>query len=113
MGLRLILDHLTPRARGGTGDEANLWPCCQPCNGFKQARPYVRDPLSGEVVPLFNPRHQRWREHFGWQDGGRRIVGRTANGRATVAALQLNRDELVEARDLWTAAGWHPPEDES
>ena len=41
------------------------------------------------------------------------MVGRTATGRATVEALQLNRDELVEARELWIAAGWHPPEDET
>ena len=52
MGVRLILDHLTPRARGGADDEANLWPCCQPCNGFKQARTQARDPLGGEIVPL-------------------------------------------------------------
>ena len=112
MGIRLILDHLTPRARGGTDEEANLWPCCQPCNGFKQARTQARDPRSGELVPLFDPRRQRWGEHFAWEDGGRVIVGQTATGRATVAALQLNRVELVMARDLWIAAGWHPPKDE-
>lgn len=111
MGVRLILDHLTPRARGGTDDEANLWPCCQPCNGFKQARTRARDPLGGAFVPLFDPRRQRWSEHFAWEDGGRLIAGRTAVGRATVAALRLNRDELVVARELWIAAGWHPPDD--
>ena len=112
MGIRLILDHLTPRARGGTDDEANLWPCCQPCNGFKQARTQARDPFSGALVPLFNPRGQRWTEHFSWEDGGRMITGRTAIGRATVVALQLNRVELVAARALWIEAGWHPPADE-
>ena len=112
MGVRLILDHLTPRAHGGTDDEENLWPACQPCNGFKQARTQANDPVSGELVPLFNPRRQRWGEHFAWEDGGRQIVGRTPIGRATAAALQLNRDELVEARTLWIEAGWHPPDDE-
>jgi hypothetical protein len=113
MGVRLILDHFTPRARGGADDEANLWPSCQPCNGFKQARTRVRDPLSGELVPLFNPRQHRWGEHFAWEEGGRVITGRTASGRATVAALHLKRDELLEARILWIAAGWHPPADEA
>jgi 5-methylcytosine-specific restriction endonuclease McrA len=91
MGVRLILDHLTPRAHGGTDDEANLWPSCQPCNGFKQARTEARDPVSGTVVPLFNPRRQQWNAHFTWVDGGRRIEGRTPTGRATAAALRLNR----------------------
>ena len=109
MGVRLILDHLTPRAHGGTDDEENLWPSCQPCNGFKQARTEARDPAGGDLVPLFSPRQQRWDEHFAWVDGGRRIEGRTAIGRATVAALRLNRQELVEARALWVEAGWHPP----
>jgi hypothetical protein len=102
----------TQRTRGGTDDEENLWAYCQPCNGFKQARTQARDPLCGALVPLFNPRRQRLGEHFAWERGGRMIVGRSAIGRATVAALQLNRDELVEARDLWIEAGWHPPGDE-
>ncbi|MGH2369400.1 MAG: HNH endonuclease [Chloroflexota bacterium] len=112
MGVRLILDHLTPLGRGGVDDEENLWPSCQPCNGFKQARTEVRDLVSGDVVPLFNPRRQQWNEHFAWVDGGRRIDGRTAIGRATVAALRLNREELVEARGFWIQAGWHPPADD-
>jgi 5-methylcytosine-specific restriction endonuclease McrA len=113
MGIRLILDHLLPRALGGTDDEENLWPSCQPCNGYKQAHIQARDPLTGALVPLFNPRLQRWEEHFSWEEAGRLIVGRSPIGRATVAALRLNRDELVEARDLWIAAGWQPPTDDA
>jgi len=48
------------------------------------------DPLTQEKVPLFNPRLDTWAEHFAWQAGGLHVVGRTAVGRATVAALQLN-----------------------
>jgi hypothetical protein len=40
-----------------------------------------------------------------------RIEGKTAIGRATVEALQLNREVLVEARGTWIAAGLHPPTD--
>ncbi|MBI3913342.1 MAG: hypothetical protein HY327_04045 [Chloroflexi bacterium] len=40
-----------------------------------------------------------------------RVIGRSACGRATVAALHLNNVILVEARRLWAKAGWHPPED--
>ena len=108
-GIKLVLDHLVPRSRGGTDDEDNLWPACDPCNDFKQARTEARDPVTGARVPLFNPRRQRWGDHFVWIGGGLRISGRTPTGRATVAALQLNRELLVEARATWIAFGKHPP----
>ena len=31
------IDHLVPRARGGSDDEWNLLPCCIFCNGMKKA----------------------------------------------------------------------------
>lgn len=31
-------DHIIPRSKGGTDDEANLTPCCQRCNSAKGAR---------------------------------------------------------------------------
>ena len=39
------------------------------------------------------------------------IIGLTATGRATIAALRLNNPEIVAARSLWVQAGWHPPRD--
>jgi len=42
---------------------------------------------------------------------GTRIVGQTPCGRATVVALRLNNDYMVEARRYWVEAGWHPPEE--
>jgi len=63
------------------------------------------------MVRLFNPRHQVWLEHFQWTDAGDRIIDLTPTGRATVAALNLNRVSLMKARKLWIAFGWHSPED--
>jgi len=60
-------------------------------------------------VPLFNPRRQRWLDHFSWSDDGTRVVGITPAGRATVMALRLNNAEIVAARRRWVAVGWHPP----
>jgi hypothetical protein len=37
------------------------------------------------------------------------IEGLPPTGRATVAALVLNRPILVRARRIWNAVGWHPP----
>ena len=56
-------------------------------NAFTGDRTTVLDPLTGEIVPLFNPRQQRWGEHFAWTAAGDYIIGQPAIGRATVAAL--------------------------
>ena len=46
-----------------------------------------RDPIDSEIAPLFNPRLQRWRDHFCWSADTRLILGLTPTGRATVVAL--------------------------
>ena len=68
------------------------------------------DPLSREMVELFNPRHSGWQEHFIWSSDGLRILGLTAVGRATIAALGLNRDRVLNIRAADSAVGRHPPQ---
>ena len=104
-------DHLIPRSLGGPTTEDNLWLACSLCNDHKSNRFLVVDPETGVNVRIFNPRQQEWAAHFAWSEGATRIDGTTAVGRATVAALHLNRPSLVLARRLWVAAGWHPPQD--
>lgn len=70
---------------------------------------HARDPQTGRVVSLFNPRRQRWSRHFTWSEDFLRIIGRTATGRATVATLHLNRPELRNLRQVLRAVGEHPP----
>lgn len=103
------IEHILPLAAGGSSAEDNLWLACPLCNGFKGARTHAIDPDSGLQVALFDPRRQTWGEHFLWSDDGLRIVGRTSCGRATVLALQLNNDFLLQARLRWVMVGWHPP----
>lgn len=111
-GIRCQTDHIIPRSRGGTTTADNLCLACAACNGHKHARTHTIDPESGAEVPLFDPRRQRWSEHFAWSADGIEIIGRTPTGRATVAALRLN-DALIEgARSLWAGMGVHPPRDQ-
>ena len=110
-GAQMHVEHLTPLSHGGTSDEPNLWLACAWCNSYKAARAEGTDPETGTEAPLFNPRTQRWSDHFAWSDDGARIVGRTATGRATVLALRQNNDYVVSARRHWTPARWHPPDD--
>jgi len=111
VGARLEVEHLFPRSLGGLTVEENLWLACSLCNEHKGVRVAFEDPESGQLIRLFNPRHQSWSEHFEWTHSATRILGKTPVGRATVKALQLNRPPLVESRQIWVRAGWHPPED--
>jgi hypothetical protein len=105
----LEIEHIVPRAKGGSDDEDNLWLACRSCNLFKSHQTHGADTITGRRVRLFNPRQQRWRRHFRWSQDGVFIIGRTATGRATVVALHLNNMVAVTVRRNWVAAGWHPP----
>lgn len=107
---RLQIDHIQPVAKGGTDLEENLCLACELCNQYKWTQTDSIDPETGEVMPLFNPRQQSWIEHFAWSEEGTQIIGQTAWGRATVAALKLNNSLAVIVRRNWVRAGWHPPD---
>lgn len=110
-GVDLQFEHLWPTSKGGLTVEDNLWLACAECNQRKADRTLVVDPLTKKEVPLFNPRQDGWQDHFQWSADGTEVVGLTAVGRATVAALQLNRPARVSARRRWVNVGWHPPKD--
>jgi hypothetical protein len=107
---RLEIEHIIPLAKGGNDDESNLWLACPICNGHKSDKVETVDPETGTPTALFNPRAFRWSDHFRWAEDGIRIIGTTAIGRATVAALRLNGDpDALMVRACWVMAGWQPP----
>lgn len=105
----LELEHVIPRAKGGSDDEDNIWLACRSCNLFKADQTEAIDSETQQLVPLFNPIKQNWTDHFRWSDDGLRIIGKSAIGRATVTALQLNNIYALTVRRHWISAGWHPP----
>ena len=109
VGMPLEIEHIIPLAAGGSSEEDNLWLACPRCNLYKRDRTHTIDVDTGGSAPLFDPRHQRWEDHFTWEQGGLTIAGLTPTGRATVAALQLNNAFVVRSRRIWMAWGWHPP----
>lgn len=108
-GTKMEIEHILPLALGGSSEEGNLWLACSLCNEYKGVRVVGPDPLTGSFEPLFNPRLQSWNDHFIWTDDFERIVGKSATGRATVAALRLNRPLLARSRRIWVTTGLHPP----
>ncbi len=101
------IDHIVPVVASGPTTVDNLALACVSCSLRKAARQTVEDPETGEIVPIFNPRQQSWKEHFRWDDV--RIVGLTATGRATINALNMNRAIMLAIRAEEEILGRHPP----
>ena len=98
------VDHPTPRSSGGATELSNLALACPSCNAHKWAHTTAADPESNAVVPLFNPRGDRWEEHFQWSASDPALVeGKTSRGRATVVLLQMNHPTMVDIRRLLAA----------
>jgi hypothetical protein len=104
-----VCEHVPPRVKGAGDTPDELAWSCPYCNGYKHIKTHARDPQSNRLMPLFNPRRQKWSQHFAWSDSYLNIIGLTATGRATVEALKLNREELVNLRGALLLTGDHPP----
>jgi 5-methylcytosine-specific restriction endonuclease McrA len=102
------IEHIIPRALGGTDDLDNLALACQRCNNLKHTFVEAKDPVTGNTVPLFHPRRDRWSNHFAWSSDYRLVNGLTPTGRATIERLDLNREGVVNMRRVLRMAGEHP-----
>jgi len=102
------VEHIVPRSLGGRDTLDNLALACRSCNVHKSAAVGARDPRTGRLVTLFNPRVDEWNNHFRLRTTTGRIVGRTATGRATVRRLAINSPHQLRARLLWLALSWLP-----
>ena len=103
------VEHIRPKSRGGETNPENLAFACPGCNAHEYNKIEAPDPVDGKMAALFNPRLQRWRDHFKWSEDYTEIVGHTPTGRATVRSLQMNRAGLLNIRRALFAMGKHPP----
>ena len=92
------VDHVVSRKHGGTSAFDNLAYACILCNRYKGSDVASINPKTGEVVPLFHPRHDRWADHFRLDAGF--IEPLTDPGGATVRLLRLNAAERLAERRL-------------
>lgn len=106
-----VIEHIFPRTRGGLTTPDNLALACSGCNGHKYDKIEGIDSVSASIVPLYHPRQDTWREHFAWEEDYTHLIGLSPTGRATIAALHLNRNGVINLRFLLLLAGLHPPPD--
>jgi hypothetical protein len=97
-GLTFEVEHVRPRKHGGLTVAENLSLACFPCNRFKGPNLAGIDPDTGDVIPLFNPRIDRWNEHFTFDRA--LIHGITPKGRATVIVLRMNEPMRAALRQI-------------
>jgi hypothetical protein len=103
-------EHITPRSVGGETVFGNICLACPTCNRYKADRTTAVDPRAQETVFLFHPHRDAWTDHFKWNEDATEIIGVTATGRATIAALRMNRPQLIRVRRMWVAMAEHPPD---
>jgi hypothetical protein len=90
-------DHITPLQHDGKTTTDNLALACVRCNRRKGPIVGSFDPETGALVPFFNPRTQRWSDHFRLE---RAIIQPlTPQARITVKILRLNDARRVEERE--------------
>lgn len=104
--IRHTIDHIRALKHEGSSDAENLALACIDCNRNKGSDIATFDPDSQQLVRLFDPRHDIWREHFTLDKAT--IVGLTPIGRGTVNILQFNEPTRVQHRAFLQAKGNYP-----
>ena len=97
------IDHVIAEQHGGRTSLSNLALACFHCNLKKGPNIAGRDSVTRRTMRLFNPRKDRWDNHFRWH--GAKLVGRTAIGRTTIQVLDINNPAYLAVRKALMEAG--------
>jgi hypothetical protein len=91
------IDRIISEQHGGDYTEDNTALACHYCNRKKGPNIASVEPGTSEpIIRLFNPRSDRWSEHFELR--GAVIVGLTPIGRVTATLLDMNSAKNIELR---------------
>lgn len=100
------IDHIISIKHEGPTEPGNLAYSCLICNtnkGSDIATVFLPDE---KLVRFFNPRKDRWSDHFALLEG--RILAKTEIGEATAKMLDFNTPERILRRRLLTEVGRYP-----
>ncbi len=104
---KLHVDHIFSKKHGGQTELSNLALACAECNRKKGIAIGSRKHAEDAFIPLFNPRTDKWNEHFelNWAI----IRPQTDIGEITVKILGLNEDVRIAFREYLMLIGAYPP----
>lgn len=105
-GAQYHIEHILPQSKGGKTQIDNLALACPSCNLYKSNHTEAIDPITQQLIKLFNPRTDLWEAHLklDWN----KIVGLTDIGRTTIELLRLNSDRKLQIRELERLIGLSP-----
>lgn len=105
--LAFHVEHIVAKQHGGTDDPEILCYACSECNWAKG--PNLAGMLGGKIYPLFNPRREKWTQHFFWDHTT--LVGKTKSGIVTVQVLNINDPSRLMLRENLLFEGRFPPDE--
>jgi hypothetical protein len=100
------VDHVISVKHGGQTVLANLAYACFHCNRHKGSDVGSIAPSTGAFVRFFNPRVDRWSDHFYFSIG--RIEASSEIGEATARILNFNHPDRIVLRKLLGDQGRYP-----
>ena len=100
------MEHVIAEKHGGATVAENLAYACTLCNRFKGSDLGSVFPGTGPLVRFFNPRSDRWADHF--RLAGAEIVALTEIGAVTVRIFAINHPDRVAERQTLGAEGRYP-----
>jgi hypothetical protein len=103
---RFQIEHIISRKHGGSSELENLALACVFCNRYKGSDIASLSIETKELVRFYNPRADRWREHFRLNKVF--IEPLTQIGEATIRILQMNHDEQILEREVLHRRGRYP-----
>jgi hypothetical protein len=104
------VDHIISEKHGGASAAENLAYACLFCNRNKGSDISSVVPGTSELVRFFNPRTDRWSDHFRLERDGITIAPLTRIGEATSRILRFNDSERLLEREALQAVGRYPTE---
>jgi hypothetical protein len=102
------VDHIISRKHGGLTDSANLAFSCERRNRAKGTDVGSVSGAAQRFVRLFNPRIDRWHDHF--RLGAAKIEPLTEIGEVTARLLRFNASDRVLQRGSLQQVGAYPKE---
>ena len=102
------VEHIVSRKHGGLSELENLALACVVCNRHKGSDIASLIPQTDRLIRFYNPRTDRWREHF--RLNGVVIEPLTEIGEATARILQMNHADQILERQILSVHGRYPSE---